>query len=138
MPTIETSTWLALKGGVQSLVLSPVLPIAWPNETYSPSPTQNYLRVTHIPNINARLFLGSTSPHRRLGLLQIDVFTKKGQPAAVATEIAGTVAAHFPTDLRLSYDTVNLRITKAPDVAQALPDDTHWLVPVTIRYELFA
>ena len=138
MPSIETQIWLALKGRVQSLVLTPALPIAWPNETYVPSPTQNYLRVTHVPNINRRLFIGSTEPHQRIGLLQVDVFAKKNQDASVAAEIAGQVAAWFPTDLRMTYSSAAVRVTKAPDVAQAIADDTHWLVPTSVEYECFA
>ncbi|TPM39585.1 phage tail terminator-like protein [Mesorhizobium sp. B2-3-4] len=138
MPSIETQIWLALKGRVQALTLSPVLPIAWPNETYVPSPTQNYLRVTHVPNINRRIIIGSAGKHQRIGLLQVDVFTKKNQDASVAAEIAGQVAAWFPTDLKLRYGATNVRVTKAADVAQAIADDTHWLTPITIAYEAFA
>jgi hypothetical protein len=138
MPSIETSIWLALKGRVQSLVLSPALPIAWPNEVYVPSPSQNYLRVTHVPNVNRRLMIRSTGKHQRIGLLQIDVFAKKNQDMAVAAEIAGQIAAWFPTDLRLRYASTAVRVTKAADVAQGIADDTHWLTPVTIAYEAFA
>jgi hypothetical protein len=137
MPSIETQIWLALKGRVQSLVLSPVLPIAWPNEDFT-KPLTGYLRVTHVPNVNRRLMIGSAGKHQRIGLLQVDVFSKKNENAAVAAETAGQVAAWFPTDLRMRYGAVTVRVTKAPDVAQAIADDTHWLTPVTIAYEAFA
>ncbi|TRC78513.1 hypothetical protein FJV80_24535 [Mesorhizobium sp. WSM4310] len=137
MPSIETSIWLALKGRVQSLTLSPALPIAWPNEDFT-KPITGYLRVTHVPNTNRRLFIGSTEPNQRLGLLQLDVFSKKNQDASVGTEIAGQVAAWFPIDLRMIYGAILARVTEAPVVAQAIADDTHWLVPVTISYECFA
>ncbi|TGV61118.1 hypothetical protein EN784_01585 [bacterium M00.F.Ca.ET.141.01.1.1] len=137
MPSIETSIWLALKGRVQALVLSPALPIAWPNEDFT-KPLAGYLRVTHVPNINRRRLIGSTEPHQRFGLLQIDVFAKKNQDASVAAEIAGQVATWFPADLKLRYGVTTVRLTKAPDVAQAIADDTHWLTPITIAYEAFA
>ncbi|MER8999989.1 DUF4128 domain-containing protein [Mesorhizobium australicum] len=137
MPSIETQIWLALKGRVQGLVLTPALPIAWPNEDFT-KPTTGYLRVTHVPNVNRRLFIGSTEPHQRIGLLQVDVFAKKNQDASVAAEIAGQVAAWFPTDLRANYGTMIVRITKAPDVAQAIADDTHWQTPVSVEYETYA
>ncbi|TPM39376.1 hypothetical protein FJ951_27095 [Mesorhizobium sp. B2-2-3] len=137
MPSIETQIWLALKGRVQTLTLSPVLPIAWPNEDFI-KPITGYLRVTHVPNINRRLFIGSTDPHQRIGLLQIDAFAKKNQDASVAAEIAGQVAAWFPTDLRMTYGAVSVRVTKAAEVAQAIADDTHWQTPVTVAYECFA
>lgn len=138
MPSIETSIWLALKARVQALVLSPVLPVAWPNEAFSKPNTGGYLRVTHVPNMNRRLFIGSGDPHQRLGLLQVDVFAKKNQNVAVALEIAGQVAAHFPADLKMTAHGVTARVTRAPDVAQPIDDDTHVQVPVTVALEVFA
>lgn len=137
MPSIETSVWLALKARVQELVLSPVLPVAWPNESFS-KPTGGYLRVTWIPNINRRLFLAGSDPHQRLSLLQIDVFSKKNQNVAVGLEIAGQVAAHFPSGLQMTAHGVTVRATAAPEVAQPIDDDTHLMIPVTIRCEVFA
>lgn len=137
MPAIETARWLALRARVETLLLSPVLPIAWPNESFT-KPSGGYLRVTWIPNINRRLFLNGSDPHQRLSLLQVDVFAKKNQDAAVALEIAGKVAAHFPADLRMSAYGVTARVTKAPEVAQPIDDATHVMVPVTISIEAFA
>ncbi|TWG90319.1 uncharacterized protein DUF4128 [Mesorhizobium sp. J18] len=134
MPTIETSIWLALKARVQSLVLSPALPVAWPNESFD-APLSGYLRVTWIPNINRRLFLRGSDPHQRLSLLQVDVFGKKNQNVSVALEIAGKVAAHFPADLRMTAEGVTARVVRAPEIAQPIADDTHVQVPVTISIE---
>lgn len=136
-PSIETSIWLALKARVQTLVLSPALPVSWPNESFT-KPLTGYLRVTHVPNLNRRLFLAGSDPHQRLGLLQVDVFAKKNQPVAVAVEIAGQIAAHFPADLRMPYGDLLVRVTAAPTVAQPMDDDTHLLVPVTVPIETFA
>lgn len=138
MPSIETSIWLALKARVQALLLSPaVTAIAWPNESFT-KPTGAYLRVTHVPNLNRRLFLAGSDPHQRLGLLQVDYFGKKNQPAAVAIEIAGQIAAWFPADLSMTYGDILVRVTAAPTVVQAMDDDTHVLVPVTVPVECFA
>lgn len=137
MPSIETSIWLTLKARVQALVLSPVLPVAWPNESFS-KPAGGYLRVTHVPNLNRRLFLSGSDPHQRLGLLQVDVFMPRNQNVAVALEVAGKVAAHFPADLRMAYGDVTVRVQSAPTVAQPIDDDTHLLVPVTVQIETFA
>lgn len=134
MPAIETALWLALRARVEALVLSPALPVAWPNESFT-KPTGGYLRVTWIPNLNRRLFLRGSDPHQRLSLLQVDVFMPKNQNAAVALEIAGQVAAHFPADLKMSAYGVTARVTKAPEVAQPLDDETHLMVPVTASVE---
>lgn len=137
MPTTETKIWQAIKTRAKSLVLNPVHPVAWPNEAFSP-PTTGYLRVNHIPNINNRLFIRGADPHQRLSILQIDVFEKINEDASVAIELAGLVAAHFPADLKMFFEGVGARVTRAPEVAQTMPDGSHSLTPVTIPIEVFA
>lgn len=136
MPTIETSIWLALKARVETLSLTPARPIAWPNEATPQAGI--YLRVSHVPNVVTRRQVGTEGAHDRIGLLLIDVFEKKDRDAAVATEVAGLVAEHFRTDLDLRYGDITVRISAAPSTAQALATDTHWQVPVTIPYRVFA
>jgi hypothetical protein len=136
MPTIESSIEAALFARVASFSASPALPVAWPNVSFT-APSR-YLRVTHIPNANERLFLNGSDPHRRFGLLQLSVFTDKNKGSAAATELAGQVAAHFPADLPMRRGGLTVRVERAPDIAQAIPEDAHWHVPVTVRYEVFA
>jgi len=137
MPTTESTIESALFSRMAAFEASPALQVAWPNVSFQ-KPAGGYLRVTHIPNASRRVFLASNAPHQRLGLLQVDVFVPKNQGASGATEIAGQVAQHFPADLPLRADGLTLRVAKAPDIGPALADDTHWQVPVTIRYEAFA
>lgn len=143
MPTVETSIWLALRARVASLVLTPVHPVAWPNESFTPpqsgtSPAP-YLKVQHFPNTTDRIFIGSTDPQRFKGILQVSVMSVLNQNAAIAAEVAGKVADHFPTDLILAYGGVRVRVTKHPDVAQGMRDDAaaRWQTPVSIYYQAF-
>lgn len=137
MPTVERSIEKALFARVATIILDPVLPIAWPDLDFTP-PLSGYIRVTQIPNRNERMFFGSNAPQRRQGLLQLSVFSQKGLGSPAATEKAGLVAAHFPTDLEMTADGRVVRVTKAPDIATAIADDPHWHVPVTVWYECFA
>ncbi len=139
MPTIETSIWLALKGRVQTLVLTPALPVAWPNESFSP-PSSGYLRVTWSPNRTERRAVGSSGTPIRPSLLQIDVMAKKDRDVSVALEIAGQVAAHFPADLRVTAHGISCRVVRAPDIAQPLSGegDVFLMIPVTISIEALA
>jgi hypothetical protein len=137
MPTTEVKIWNALKARLSTLALNPVHPVAWPNESFN-TPENGYLRVNHIPNINNRLFLKGADPHQRLSILQIDVFEKINEDASVAIELAGLVAAHFPADLKMMFQGVGARVTRAPEVAQSIPDGSHLLTPVTIPIEVFA
>lgn len=137
MTTIQSSIEAALFARVASLVMSPALPVAWPNLSFNP-PAAGYIRVTHLPNVNRRLFLGSNDPHQRLGLLQLSVFMPKNAGVTVATEIAGKIAAHFPADLPMRSGGITVRVGKAPDIAPGFAEDTHWHVPVTISYQAIA
>jgi hypothetical protein len=137
MATVEGNIEQALFARLAAFVHVPALSIAWPNVAMNPKPA-TYLRASHIPNTSRRLFLRSTEPHQRIGLMQVDVFTPLNQGAPAATEIAGKVAAHFQPDMPMRSGGVTTRVAKAPDVGPALADDTHWQVPVTVSYEVFA
>lgn len=136
MPSIETATWLAVKARILTLSTTPALTVAWPNEAFTKP--ASYLRVTWLPNTNRRLFLNGADPHQRLSLLRADVFAPKNQNVAIATELAGQVAAHFPADLKMTYGDIVARVVRAPNISQPLDDDTHLLVPVSIPIEVFA
>ena len=146
MPTIETSIWLALRARVESLVLSPVHPIAWPNEAFeqpqtgSPPMAAPYLEVMLFRNTTDRITIGSAGPHRHKGFLQVAVMSPLNQNAAVSTETAGLIAAHFTADLKLRRDGRTVRITKTPDIMRGLRDDRtqRWMTPVSIPCECFA
>jgi len=99
MATIQSSIEAALFARAASFLLSPTLPFAWLNVSFT-KPIGGYLRVTHVPNIARRLFLGSGDPHQRLGLLQVGVFQPLNKDASQATEIAGKVAEHFACELK--------------------------------------
>lgn len=142
--SVESDIWSALKTRAALLAVAPIslVPanlISWPNVTFTtPGPTLSWLRVTFIPNRNRRLFLGSNEPHERKGLLQIDCFTPKSGGSNAPLAMAATVASHFPCDLQLNAGSGSVRIEKAPDVMQSIPDETHLLTPVAITYQAFA
>lgn len=138
MPSVETKILQAVKTRIATLPMKVTYPIKWATETYEPSPSQPYLRVTWVPNTNRRLFLKGSDPHQRLALLQIDVMAKKASGDDVALEIAGQVAAHFAADTPMLFQDVKVTVQRAPDVGPVFVGDTHIRVPVTIRVEAFA
>lgn len=137
-PSTETAIWLALRGRVESLVLTPAYPVAWPNETFAP--VAQYIEVQHLPNSSDRIMIRSGGKRRYQGILQISVMAPLNQNAAVSTELAGLIASHFAEDMVLRYGAVAVRVTKRPDTAQGMRDDkaSRWMTPVTIFYECFA
>lgn len=144
VPSIETKIFEAIKARVASLPMASTYTIVWTDgplssgqTSYTPSPTQRYLRCTWVPNQTQREFIGSDDPHRRPGVLQIDVMALKTQGSGVAREVAGQVAQHFPTDLRVAFQGIEARVMKAASVLSPFIE-THIQVPVVIELETYA
>lgn len=149
VPTIETKISEAIRARVASLPMAATYTIVWtdgplpkkpdgePETSYTPDARQRYLRCTWTPNATQRQFIGSNDPHRRPGVLQIDVFGTVSQGSARAIEVAGQVAQHFPTDMRMTFQDVSVRVMKAPSVGPVFVD-THIQVPTLIELETWA
>lgn len=136
--TIEEKIEAALFARVRELDLDGSPPFAWPNTSFKP-PVGSYVRVDHLPNRNARLFIGSTAPHLRQGILQLTVVTPLNGGNSLATGLAGAIAEHFAADLAMFEDDVKVRVQKAPDVkpAERTDDDVSWSARVDVLYECF-
>jgi hypothetical protein len=138
MATTESSIMAALFARLSALTLSPVMPIAWPNVTYTPPASQKYLRAQFVPNTVERILLGSAGPHHHLGLFQISVYWTKGVGETAPREVAGTIADWFSCDLKLNSGGVVVRITKRPDVRDLMVEDAAVQIPVMIAFEAYA
>lgn len=141
VPSIETRIAEAIRARVASLPMAAQYQIVWTDgplsagqQSYTPTPTQRYLRCTWTPNQTQRQFIGSKEPHRRPGVLQIDVMGLKTQSSGVAREVAGQVAQHFPADMKLNFEGVKVRVMRDPSVLAPFID-THVQVPVSIELE---
>ena len=138
MATVESKIWDALQGRLQTMYGDLGLPFSWPNRDFTKPDNGKYLRISFIPNTAERRFIGSTDPHRFIGLLQISVCWPLNTFLDPALEMAGRVAGYFPCDLRLASDGVTVRIQKHPDVGPVIIEDTGAMVPVTVEYECFS
>lgn len=150
IPSVETRMFQAIKAHVETLPMAGVgkaYDLVWTvgegslqtgaGAAYTPTPNKPYLRVTWTPNTTQRLYLGSDDPHRRPGVLQIDVFDTKTRGTGVARETAGQVAAHFAADTKALFQGVKVQVTKAPSI-RSMFVDTHIQCPVDIEIEAFA
>lgn len=131
MPSVESSIASALMARVNTLVLSPVHPVYWPNVAFTPPANKKYLRVTHFPNTTERSYIGSNEPHLHQGILQITVVAPISSGESAAREIAGIVADHFPCDLPLF---AGVRVERRATLGSMITTDTEIQIPVSIRY----
>lgn len=111
------------------------LPIAWPNVDFNVPASRKYLRVQHIPNTVTRQHINSDGAHRFLGILQVSVHWPKDVGGIAPREAAGVVVAHFPCDLKLIEDGVEVRIMQRPTAEDVLIGDADVQIPVMIQYE---
>ncbi|WP_257317920.1 DUF4128 domain-containing protein [Shinella pollutisoli] len=129
---------MAIKARIQSLTLSPALPVVWPKGS---APTSGkYLTVHWMPNVTQRRAVSSNGAHRRPGILQLTIFSplSLNQAPEVDTELAGQIAEHFPTDHRMTFGGVSVRVQRAPSISQAYRSDAYWITPVSVFVETLA
>lgn len=141
MPAIETSIWMALRSGVETLALTPAPAIIWPGESET-LPHGTALEILHFPNTTERVFIASTGPQQYRGILQLGLLTVPGAEnhETVVREIAGKIVAHFPVDQRLRFDGLSVRITKRPNTSRGFRDEkrNRWMTLISVNYECFA
>lgn len=136
MPTVETSIWLALRSRIETLPLSPALPIAYPGGTYSPN-GKAYIAVGRVTVAPERVLIGK-GRHDRTGTLTLSYVAPLGQDIAVYTEVAGQIAAHFEEDTRMKHGDVCVRVTAKPHVVDGYRDEPYWRTPVNVRWQTYA
>lgn len=134
---VETKIAEALLARLAALVLSPPLPIAWPNLAFTP-PAGAYLQADHLQAPTVNLFLSNADPDMHVGLLQVTVVAPLNQGVIGAVEIAGSIANHFGKGTALDHEGLRVRIEDRPSIAPALVDEDRLRVPVTVTYRVFA
>ena len=133
--TIETEIQAALFDRVADLVLSPVLPVSWPNANFRPPADGLYMAVKLFPNGTSRYSQRGSDAQQYIGILQITVVTPLNKGPSNATQIAGEVAEHFNTGLIMRSGDVKVIVTKAPEIATAITTDSSYDVPLSVEYE---
>src|SRR5690606_3189581 len=116
------------------LSLSPAVPIVYPKQD---APSRRHIRVSFLPHRVQRPGIGSDSTHIRPGILQLSLMSPVAdqQASEVDLELAGQVAAHFPADHTMEFGGVQVRVTRAPDVAAAFRDEAFWHTPISVSFE---
>lgn len=141
MAAVETAILTAMLGRLQSLTLSPVLPISWPGLSFNPptpGPTVRWLRGTLLPAETFPLAVSFAGANRHAGLFQVDVFGGIGGGETALARIAALIIGHFKRGTSLSEDGFTIEITDPPSRLPLLVDGPWLMVPVRVRYLAFA
>lgn len=121
-----------------ALILSPALPVAYPNVTFPAVGTTKpdvYLEASFLPG--APQTIGISDWSELPGYLQVDVVYKTQNGELKPRQIAGAVADWFERGTRLTNGAVQVDIYDRPAIGKAMPDSPYIRIPVSIRYRSF-
>lgn len=137
----------ALLSRLESLSLSPPLPVAWPDTPFT-KPISGDTPPKPLPYLEAFYDGSSATPvtiahdglNRYLGLLLITVCYPQGAGIIKPGNIAGAVAQHFKRGIKMSSGDTTVQIIVPPLVAGTYrdPDGPYTRTIVTIRYQALA
>lgn len=136
MSTVEACIHGALMARVESLTLTPVVPVIYPGPE-AVRPAGEHIEAHHLPNQNIRRALSSSAPMIRLGYLQLTLCSVLGLFERDYRERAGQIAEHFPLDLPMTQEGVTMKVTRV-DVQPGRKDETHYRTSVRVYYQGFA
>jgi hypothetical protein len=134
--TVEATIAELLFARLTSLVLTPVLPVAFPGLAFT-SPAGPYLRADFIPNRTDNLGLANDASARHQGILQVMAIYPVGQGVIKPTNTAGLVAAHFAKGTILHGSGVKLKVYAKPSVGAPIVEPDKINVPVTVLWRSF-
>ena len=112
---------------------TPALPIAYPNETYTPNVGVAYLKPSRMPAKTIRNTIGVNGLNEYSGIYQIDVaFPSKGGQGTCESYADG-LTAWFPPGLTLTVGTTTVVVTGISQLtARTEPD--WYTIPLSISY----
>lgn len=144
MPAIETTDWLALKARVDTLALTPTLPTFEPGSIVDPpkdaSAPAPYILLSDVPNDPVRMGISTRGiagvDHIRSGTLLLTIMWPIARAIAHTQlrELAGQVAAHFPSDTCMTYGQSRLRVTQDASALQPYVDGAYRVAVVRVLW----
>lgn len=112
------------------------LPTAWENIAFQPVTGTLYIRPTLMPADTVQAGLGTNGLDEHLGIYQIDIISTSAKGKGEATIKCDVIADHFKRGTVLSYNGVNVRITKSSR-GQGKRDEAFFVIPIFITYQVF-
>tara|TARA_R110000851_G_scaffold40345_1_gene101792 strand:+ start:908 stop:1315 length:408 start_codon:yes stop_codon:yes gene_type:complete len=112
------------------------LPTAWENVTFTPTTGTLYIRPTLIPAYTEQAGLGLNGLDEHAGIYQIDIIASGSTGKGEATIKADAIADHFKRGLVLTYNGVNVRLSKTSR-GVGKRDEAFFVIPIFITYKVF-
>lgn len=132
--TVEANIFGGLLKHLGEMVLTPPLPVSYPNAPFTPPASGKYLRASHLPNTTSAVTLGPNGINRHQGLFQVMVVWPENLGEIDAKVVADAIVTRFKRGTTITHNGQIIRIIQPPSVAPGMQDPPSYMVPVTIRY----
>lgn len=106
--------------------------LAMENSGYSPVVGQPYLRVRLMPATPDNSVAGSS--YFETGVFEVQAMYPKGIGSGEAEAMAQSIRNHFRRMTMLNEAGVNVLVMATPAIAQGMPVDDRFAVPVSVTY----
>lgn len=135
MAGVETNIAGALGTRLSQLVLSPAVPISWPNLDFTPQGA--YLRPTLLPARTESMGVSFRAPNDHAGVYQVDVFWPVRENYLNAIECASKIIDHFKKGTKMVRSGISVWVDGPPWQSPHLQEPNWFHVPVNIPFRAF-
>jgi len=138
---IEAQLCEALLQRLTKLLLSPALPVAYPDVAFTkpvdggqkPLP---YLEAALLPIPTSAATLNGWNSYT--GILQVTVVYPQNAGAIKSQQIAAAIVAHFKRGTEMTDGAMRVRIVQPPSIGPTYPDAPYTRTPISVHYQAFA
>lgn len=127
---MTTSILTACLQRLETLGISPELPIAWPGINFTQPDTGMWLEAKLFPNEPMNYSMDNDGCHAARGFFQVIVGYRPGVGQINPSLIADAVIAHFSKGTPLGP----VRVVKSPWQSPEITEGSFLMIPVTIPY----
>jgi hypothetical protein len=135
--TTEKKIYQALAARAQTFPAPSGVTVVLPGEPFSPTAASKFVSIEVHFNRSIETDLSLQLDPIRQGFMRANVMWPKGSAIVDGYEVAGRFRAHLKRGTKLLRDTVQVRIDEDPEIGPLVGGDTHYTIPVTIRWRCF-
>ena len=135
--TVERKIYQALATRAQAFTPPAGVTVVLPDASFTPTASSKFISVEVHFNRSIETDLSLKLDPIRQGFMRGNVMWPKGAAIVDGYEVAGQFRAHLKRGTKLMRDEVQVRIDEDPEIGPLVAGDTHYTIPVTIRWRSY-
>lgn len=118
-------------------IMPDLLPVAYPNVSFSPPADGRFLAASFMPNRLRGEMVRFEDRNEATGLLQVAVYWPLNAGIVAPQRVADAVITHFARGAEIAGNGFSVRVIEDPWSSTPLTDDSRAMIPVTIPWRVF-